>query len=103
MKTSHIYIDEAGRGPLAGPMYVGLLLPLKKLTPKEVSIFKDSKQLSEKQREECFAYLQFLQQKKKLIAIPAFATVKEIDTYGITNALCMAIVRGLRELFPLSF
>jgi ribonuclease HII len=74
-------------------MYVGLILPLKKLTPKEVSLFKDSKKLSEKQREECFAQIQLLQQKKKLIAVSAFATAKEIDTYGVTNALFMAIVR----------
>jgi len=78
-------------------MYVGLILPLKKLTVKELSIFKDSKKLTEPQREECFRQIQLLQKKGKLIAIPSFATVKEIDTYGVTNALHIAIVRGLQQ------
>jgi ribonuclease HII len=98
MKTYHIYIDEAGRGPLAGPMYVGLIFPLKKFTPKEISLFKDSKKLSESQREECFTKIQQLQQKGKLLAVSAFATVKEIDAYGMTNAEHMAIMRGLKQL-----
>ncbi|MDR2540582.1 MAG: hypothetical protein LBD11_02070 [Candidatus Peribacteria bacterium] len=79
-------------------MYVGLILPLKKLTAKEVSRFRDSKKLSEKQREECFAAIQQLQEKGKLITVSAFATTQEIDKYGMTNAEHMAIVRGLREI-----
>ncbi|MDR0859943.1 MAG: hypothetical protein LBO09_02975 [Candidatus Peribacteria bacterium] len=77
-------------------MYVGLILPLKKLSAKEVSRFRDSKKLSERQREECFTAIQQLQEKGKLIAFSAFATVQEIDKYGMTNAEHMAIVRGLR-------
>ena len=79
-------------------MYVGLVLSLKKCTEKQLSIFKDSKKLSEQQREQCFEEIHSLQEKKKLIAVSAFASVEEIDTYGVTNALHMAIVRGLGEL-----
>ena len=44
-------IDEAGRGPLAGPcVVVGVILPLKYTHP----LINDSKQLSEKQREVCY-------------------------------------------------
>ena len=103
MKTYHIYIDEAGRGPLAGPISVGLILPLKRLTMKEVSFFRDSKKLSEKQREDCFDQIQQLQKKGKLIAVSAFASVEEIDRYGVTNALHMAIVRGLRVIVSEAF
>jgi len=99
MKPYHIYIDEAGRGPLAWPLYVGLILPLKKLTTKEVSFFKDSKKLSEQQREECFNKIQELQKKWKLIAVSTFTSVEEIDTYGMTNAEHIAIIRGLQELW----
>jgi ribonuclease HII len=77
---------------------VGLILPLKKLTTKEVSLFRDSKKLSEKQREECFHQIKQLEKKGKLIAVSAFATVKEIDTYGMTNAEHIAIIRGLRDI-----
>jgi ribonuclease HII len=72
---------------------------LKKLTAKEVSLFKDSKKLSEKQREECFTLIQQLQKKGKLIAVAAFTTVQEIDKYGMTNAECLAIIRGLKMVF----
>jgi len=44
-------IDEAGRGPLAGPCVVaGVILPKGYTHP----LINDSKQLSEKQRERCF-------------------------------------------------
>ena len=60
---------------------------------KEVSFFKDSKKLSEEQREKCFECIQQLQKQGKLIAVASFATVEEIDRYGMTNAEYMAIVR----------
>jgi ribonuclease HII len=44
-------IDEAGRGPLAGPCVVaGVILPI----GYNHSLINDSKKLSEKQRERCF-------------------------------------------------
>ena len=46
-----IYIDEAGRGPLAGPVTVGLVMPLQDI---DKSLFNDSKLLSEKKRDVCF-------------------------------------------------
>ncbi|MDD2537131.1 MAG: ribonuclease HII [Candidatus Absconditabacteria bacterium] len=98
MKTLPIYIDEAGRGPLAGPMYVGLILPLSRLTKQEIQPFTDSKKLSEKKREEFFAQIQSFHQRRKLIAISTSVSHKEIDRYGMTNTLNLAISRGLREL-----
>lgn len=54
-RTSHqqatdqlrIHIDEAGRGPLAGPVTVGLIMSLRNF-PK--NSFRDSKQLTHQQR-----------------------------------------------------
>ena len=99
MKTLNLYIDEAGRGPLAGPMYIGIILPLKKLTAKELSLFCDSKKLSESKREEHYSKIQLLQDRKKLIALSASVSAKEIDTYGMTIAQHIAISRGLIEVF----
>jgi ribonuclease HII len=83
-------------------LYVGLIFPLKKLTVKELQPFRDSKKLSEAQRERCFEQIQSLQEKGKLVAVSAFATVAEIDAYGMTNAEHMAIIRGIRKLPALS-
>jgi ribonuclease HII len=52
IRELRFFVDEAGRGPLAGPVFVGLVIPLRKF---DTSIFQDSKQLSEKQREVCYA------------------------------------------------
>ncbi len=91
----NIYIDEAGRGPLAWPVYVGLVLPLQKL---DWTWFDDSKKLSENKRETLFEQLQSWQAQKKLIRSYGFADVREIDKLGISWALNLAIKRGLWEL-----
>lgn len=56
--TGHIAgIDEAGRGALAGPLYVGFVIfPEKFYTdvPKELSCIQDSKKLSKLKREKAF-------------------------------------------------
>lgn len=101
MKTLKIYIDEAGRGPLAGPLSLGLILPLKRFTKKELSTFCDSKKLSEKKREDNFELIQKLQQQKKLFAVNASVSSKEIDRYGMTIAQNVAISRGLIQIFRL--
>lgn len=59
-----IHIDEAGRGPLAGPVSVGAVLSLSKC---DLSLFRDSKQLSEKQREEAYAHITTLEENKQVI------------------------------------
>ncbi|MDR0370020.1 MAG: hypothetical protein LBH96_06055 [Candidatus Peribacteria bacterium] len=101
MKTYNIYLDEAGRGPLAGPLSLGFILPLKKLTKKEVSSFCDSKKLSEKRREENFELIQQLHKQKKIFALATSVSSKEIDRYGMTIAQNVAISRGLIQLFHL--
>ncbi|MDR3169755.1 MAG: ribonuclease HII [Candidatus Peribacteria bacterium] len=72
------------------------------MTAKELQSFRDSKKLSEAQRELCFEQVHLLQEKGKLVAVSAFATVEEIDAYGMTNAEHMAILRGIRKLDCLS-
>lgn len=103
-QTFTIYFDEAGRWPLAGPLFVGLICPLTKLSKKELAPFCDSKQISESQREELFEYIEKLKSEWKILAIPAWMTAAEIDKYGMSNALHCAILRWMilifNNLFP---
>ncbi len=50
-------IDEAGRGPLAGPVVVAGVLMTPRLAARALAGIRDSKQLSVKQREEWFDFL----------------------------------------------
>ena len=94
-----IYFDEAGRWPLAGPLFVWLVCPIKKLTKTELLPFCDSKQISETKREELFEYIKKLESEWKIISVPAWMTAAEIDKYGMSNTLHLAILRGLIQIF----
>ena len=91
-----LYIDEAWRWPLAWPMHVGIVLPLKKFSKKE---FKDSKKLSERQREELFSHIEKLQQNWKVLFSIGSVSNTEIDKLGITKVLNLAIRKWLSEIF----
>jgi ribonuclease HIII len=55
-------IDEAGRGPVLGPMVYGAAVWPERLAEQIGKVgFNDSKQVSEKQREQMFASIQLLQ------------------------------------------
>lgn len=79
-------IDEAGRGPLAGPCVVAcVILPLNYTHP----VINDSKQLSEKQREAC--YLDIL---RDALHIGVIAVSEEtIDRDNIYQATKNAMIR----------
>jgi len=93
-----IGIDEAGRGPLAGPVAVGAFAVK---TPAALRLFrgvKDSKQLSPKQREEWFGrILQAATDGDAFYAV-AFARPETIDDRGLTYAIYSALNRALRRL-----
>jgi ribonuclease HII len=85
-------IDEAGRGPLAGPVAVGGVWMKKEeyLKLKRKKAFKglhNSKALSEKQREEW--YEKILEWKKEGILNFSYSTgsVKDIDNIGISPTI----------------
>ena len=90
-----LYVDEAGRWPLAWPMHIGIVLPLKKFSKNE---FKDSKKLSEKQREELFSHIEKLQKDWKISFAIASVSNTEIDKLGMTKALNLAIKKWLSEI-----
>jgi ribonuclease HII len=100
-----IGIDEAGRGPLAGPIAVGAFSVRSKDILKIFKGVKDSKQLSEKQREEWFRKIKDeINRSKANGDIPevsfavSFSSAGVIDEKGITHATKTALNRCLKRL-----
>ncbi len=96
-----IGVDEAGRGPLAGPVAVGLVRALKGFD--FLTAFpglNDSKKLTEKARERLFALLE----ERVLAGDVSYAvrmkTAQEIDGQGIAVVIRKAISEGLAALVP---
>jgi len=90
-------IDEAGRGPLAGPVVAAAVILDRRKLPKGID---DSKQMSPDAREE--AYLQI---KHFAVAIGVGeASVDEIDLINIRQATHLAMARAVRSLaIPATF
>lgn len=94
-----IFIDEAWRGPLAGPLYVGLILESDQFEFQEIDEhFRDSKMLSAKKREESYQLLMGMVS-QGLVASTGRATRAEIDAFWVTRAINMAILRGLYQIY----
>ena len=84
-------VDEAGRGPLAGPVCAAAVI-----LPEGTVIdgLNDSKKLSEKKREILFDVI-----KEKSIAWSvAFASVEEIEEHNILNATFIAMNPAIEGL-----
>lgn len=101
--TSIIGADEVGRGPLAGPVMAGAVwidhnFYNEYCQNKEIFLFQDSKQLTEKQRLEAFQVLQDLSQKTSLKFAVGEASVSEIDVGNILYATTLAFRRALENL-----
>ncbi|MDQ5957720.1 MAG: ribonuclease [Patescibacteria group bacterium] len=104
MATKYIIgIDEAGRGPLAGPVTVGLLLvEAKKLNFLQKKFFatgvKDSKKLTAKKREAIWAALNILQKEGKLQYACAHIGPAIIDKKGISFAVKSGVAKVLADI-----
>lgn len=86
-------VDEAGRGPLAGPVCAATVI-----LPKGLVIpgLNDSKKLSDKRRRELFP---IIQQEAVSFGI-AFASQEEIDEINILQATFLAMRRAMEQLNP---
>lgn len=94
-------VDEAGRGPLAGPVSVGVVcVPEGFDVAKEFPGVKDSKQLSEKKREKIFEMLKERSVKGDARFSVQFQDAAFIDKEGISRAVREAVARGVSALAP---
>lgn len=84
-------VDEAGRGPLAGPVVAAAVI-----LPKDIVIegLNDSKKISEKKREMLFDVIT----EKAVAYSVALATHTEIDEYNILGATMIAMKRAVDGL-----
>lgn len=89
--TSVCGVDEAGRGPLAGPVCAAAVILPEGLIIEGVN---DSKKLSEKKREKLFEVVK----EQALCYSIAFATVEEIEEINILNATMLAMKRAVEGL-----
>ncbi len=88
-------VDEAGRGPLAGPVVAAAVILDRKRIPKGLN---DSKQLQPGQRED--AYVRILDM---AVAVGVGeASVDEIDLVNIRQATHLAMARAIRALTPVA-
>lgn len=93
-----IGIDEAGRGPLAGPVSVGLVLVPANFNWNLILGVNDSKQLSEEKREEIFERAKVLQKEGKLQYIVEMMAASKIDSDGISVCIKKSIAKGLKKI-----
>ncbi len=94
-------IDEAGRGPLAGPVAVGAVaVSCQKYKQVEdmLSGIHDSKKLSQNKREEWVGVAQILQKEGCIKYAVSLVGVRFIDTYGIVPAVRMGLKRSLLRI-----
>ena len=84
-------VDEAGRGPLAGPVYAAAVILD---AERPIAGLKDSKVLSESRRDALAREIR----DKSLAWCVAFATVEEIDRINILQASMLAMQRAVAGL-----
>ncbi len=84
-------VDEAGRGPLAGPVCAAAVILPENMIIEGVN---DSKKLSEKKREALYDVIK----ESALSYSIAFATVEEIEEINILNATMLAMKRAVEGL-----
>jgi len=86
-------VDEAGRGPCAGPLVIAAVI-LKDPFAKELSKVRDSKELSEKVREELFDVVIEQALSYSIIDI----SVEEIDKFGLHKSNLEGMRRAINSL-----
>lgn len=84
-------VDEAGRGPLAGPVCAAAVI-----LPEHISIpgLNDSKKLTDKKRRELFPIIK----ENAICYAIAIADEKEIDDINILQATFLAMERAINQL-----
>jgi len=86
-------VDEAGRGPLAGPVFAAAVILE---DPSPITGLADSKKLTAKRRDALAIEIKA----RSLCWAVASATVEEIDSLNILQASLLAMRRAVMELQP---
>ena len=86
-------VDEAGAGPLAGPVYAGAVILAFGL---ELPYLNDSKQVTAKRRDQLFDLIR----EKAIAWSVASVSAEEIDEMVILNARMLAMQRAIDGLVP---
>jgi ribonuclease HII len=93
-------IDEAGRGPWAGPVVAGavVVLDIKRLPRRLRQDLDDSKKLTPERRDELLADILAARASGRLCFAIAAASVTEIDRFNILRATYLAMSRAVARL-----
>jgi len=86
-------VDEAGRGPCAGPLLVAAVI-LKDPFAAELSEVRDSKEVNEKKREELFELIMSIAESVSIIRV----SVSDIDERGVHAANLDGMRRAVKGL-----
>jgi ribonuclease HII len=94
-------VDEAGRGPLAGPVAVGVVAVSEGFdVAREFPGVADSKKLSEKKREGIYGMLETRVAQGDVRFVVEFESAEMIDREGIAPSVRSALSRGVNALAP---
>ena len=92
-----IGIDEAGRGPLAGPVAVGVVR-MSERSQNLLEGIRDSKKLSESNREKWYKWAIQARRKERLYFFVSLVSEKTIDKKGINFAIDLGLKRCLKAV-----
>lgn len=93
-----IGVDEAGRGPLAGPVAVGAVLVPYDFDFSRFSKVADSKKMTEAARERTYKEVRTLARRGDIRCAVVLVPATTIDTIGITKAVLQGVARACSKL-----
>jgi ribonuclease HII len=91
-------VDEAGRGPLAGPVFAAAVVLPRRIHHALAVSLDDSKKLTPEQREHAFALLLTARARGQVEIAVGAASVAEIERINILQAALLAMRRAVARL-----
>src|SRR3989344_7743238 len=98
-RTKHLIgIDEAGRGPIAGPVAVAAVIVFYHFDLRKLLEIKDSKQLNPQKREIWFKKAHLFKKEGFIDFAVSFSSEKTIDSRGIVPAIQASLNRSIKKI-----